>query len=255
MVYGACYYPLSQSEKVKELGVADSKVLTEDMRDELFQKINSDDSVGWLVEIISPSDISTKMLARTKYSLNAVSHDAAINLIRQSIQKGVQVKEIYVDTVGVAENYQNKLSELFPDITIKVTPKADALFPCVSAASIIAKVTRDKVLSNWKFPEDESYNSSDYGCGYPSDPATQKWLNSNLDKVFGYPQFVRFSWSTCQKILDESAVRVHWEDDEEFDNDNTVSLLSFFTQKGVQEKAVKRHNFLESRKLKQVVKF
>lgn len=30
------------------------------------------------------------------------------------------------------------------------------------------KVTRDKVLSNWKFKENKSLNSSDYGCGYPS---------------------------------------------------------------------------------------
>lgn len=28
--------------------------------------------------------------------------------------------------------------------------------------------------------------------------------------MFGFPQLVRFSWSTAQKILDENAVLVDW---------------------------------------------
>ena len=47
---------------------------------------------------------------------------------------------MYVDTVGDASKYQNKLAEVFDGVIVKVTPKADALFPIVSAASICAKV-------------------------------------------------------------------------------------------------------------------
>lgn len=50
--------------------------------------------MGWKVEILSPADISNAMLRRTKYSLNAVSHDAAIGLIRKAIGEGVQVAEV-----------------------------------------------------------------------------------------------------------------------------------------------------------------
>jgi ribonuclease H2 subunit A len=32
----------------------------------------------------------------------------------------------------------------------------------------------------------------------------------NIDPVFGYPQLVRFSWSTAVKILQEHAARVEW---------------------------------------------
>jgi len=29
-----------------------------------------------------------------------------------------------------------------------------------------------------------------------SDPVTKAWLRNNVDRIFGFPTFVRFSWST-----------------------------------------------------------
>ena len=45
--------------------LADSKVLTAEQREQLFQSINSSSSfLGWKVEVLSPSHISNCMLQR-----------------------------------------------------------------------------------------------------------------------------------------------------------------------------------------------
>lgn len=77
----------------------------------------------------------------------------------------------------------------------------------VSAASICAKVTRDEIINNWVFNEKPGFKDRVFGSGYPGDPKTKQWLQHNLDPVFGFPDFVRFSWSTTKKILDSSCAR------------------------------------------------
>jgi len=70
---------------------------------------------------------------------------------------------------------------LFPTINFTVCSKADALFPIVSAASIVAKITRDRILEDWTFLEErkislEAGEEGDeeederrlFGSGYPS---------------------------------------------------------------------------------------
>lgn len=54
----------------------------------------------------------------TRESLNEVSHNAAIALIRHALSRGVRVAEVYVDTVGPPEKYQDKLQKIFPDIKV-----------------------------------------------------------------------------------------------------------------------------------------
>ena len=98
--------------------------------------------------------------------MNEISHDAAMCLIDTLTKKsGLNITEVYLDTVGDPHKYEMKLSARFPKLKIKVSKKADSLFPCVSAASICAKVTRDTVLKNWKFTE--NIDSLEFGSGYP----------------------------------------------------------------------------------------
>ena len=42
------------------------------------------------------------------------------------------------------------------------------------------------------------------------DPGTVAWLDKHCDPVFGYPDIIRFSWSTCEKILQQRARCVTW---------------------------------------------
>ena len=175
MVYGICFCPESRSKELKAIGCADSKTLTEEQREKLFEKLNSlNEFVGWAVEIIAPNDICNNMFKRVKHSLNEVSHDSAIALIRKALSLNVNVTSVFVDTVGPPEKYQKKLSALFPGIEITVSKKADAIYPVVSAASICAKVSRDKALKDWNFREHHyqallnGEKQLSWGSGYPA---------------------------------------------------------------------------------------
>lgn len=66
--------------------------------------------------------------------------------------------QIYVDTVGDPATYCKTLKSYFPQSKYKhiewtVTSKADAIYPIVGAASIAAKVTRDRWVEDWRYAE------------------------------------------------------------------------------------------------------
>ena len=98
------------------------------------------------------------------------------------------------------------------DIVFTVTTKADSKFPVVSAASIVAKVTRDRILENWVFQESlKTINlSREFGSGYPGDPNTKKWLRKSIDRVFGFPTLARFSWKTSVNLLKDYIHKAKW---------------------------------------------
>lgn len=108
-----------------------------------------------------------------------------MGLIRAALDRGINVTECFVDALGPAQQWQDRLSSAFPTVKFLVCPKADSLFKIVGAASIIAKVTRDRYIEHWSDPEgpiagDEAVVR---GSGYPSgecalDPGikrSQRW--------------------------------------------------------------------------------
>lgn len=147
-------------------------------------------------------------------------------MIRSVESKGIQVKHVYIDTVGPPVPYREKLQKIFPGRSFTVTEKADSKFAIVSAASICAKVIRDTIVQNWMYPEHDSLNLKlfDLGSGYPADPSTKKFLEQSLDPVFGFPTLARFSWSTISKILDNKGCKCDWNEPD--DNTQDVKELS-----------------------------
>ena len=42
-----------------------------------------------------------------------------------------------------------------------------------------------------------------FASGYPGDQKTINWLKNSFSPIFGFPQFVRFDWSTAKKLIDD----------------------------------------------------
>lgn len=249
MVYAICYCPLSRLADLEAMKVADSKTMSESERERLFAKMEENGGfLGWALDVLSPNLISTSMLGRVKYNLNALSHDTAAGLIQYALDQGVRVTQVFVDTVGLPETYQERLQQRFPGIDVTVRAKADALYPVVSAASICAKVARDRAVKNWQFVERLEDLDADYGSGYPNDPKTKAWLKKHVEPVFGFPQFVRFSWSTAQTILEKEAENVLWEDSPAQDLEGPERITSYFN-KGPQARPRAPHRYFQERGL------
>ncbi|KAK3387433.1 ribonuclease HII [Podospora didyma] len=243
MVYGVFYLPIPLSDPLlrTEHHFDDSKVLKPEFRSALMKTLCTPDtslhaSCGWAISALSARDIGSGMLRPMggSYNLNAQAMDATVELIKGVYAQGVNVREIYVDTIGQPAAYQKKLERVFPTAKILVAKKADSLYPCVSAASVCAKVTRDAALETmWKVRgnADEDAESMGWGSGYPADARCVAWMKGHMHPVFGWGPECRFSWGTAKDILETSkagagAVKVEWPVDEDPD---TQRVTDFFT--------------------------
>ena len=95
MVYGCAYYPYEDDKLLKkEFKFDDSKKLTDKKRQEIFSKMKLSDKLFYDVEIISPEDISSKMLQRSKYNLNRISNDAALELLRRRLNDNINITRV-----------------------------------------------------------------------------------------------------------------------------------------------------------------
>ncbi|EQB54785.1 ribonuclease HII [Colletotrichum gloeosporioides Cg-14] len=237
MVYGVFFLPIPLSDPLlrETHHFDDSKVLTPAVRSQLMEALctpGSDlfDSCGFAIRSLSARDISTGMLRPgATYNLNAQAMDATVDLIKGVFARGVNVAEIYVDTVGQPAAYQAKLQRFFPATKITVAKKADSLYPCVSAASVAAKVTRDaalEVLYRARAPEAaEAEEGMAWGSGYPSDQRCVTWMRGNMHPVFGWGPECRFSWGTAKDMLEaKGSLKVEWP----VDDDGEARMTDFF---------------------------
>ena len=210
MVYACAYWKEDYDNNIRaKFKFNDSKALKAEEREKMFQQIKSHPNIIRYELIILPSDlISSDMLKREKISLNQISHDSAIQLIEMALNKKTNIRKVYVDTVGPPEKYKEIIDKKLnnKNIEVKVEKKADATYECVSAASIVAKVTRDQIIDNLEIED------KDCGSGYPSDPYTQAWLKKNYDNIFGFGREVRFSWKTVANLFKDNNNKCEWED-------------------------------------------
>ncbi|MGC9133000.1 MAG: ribonuclease HII [Nanopusillaceae archaeon] len=171
-------------EKLKEIGVKDSKELTRKEREEIYEEIIKI-AHKYKYIIINPKTIDYYVYDNR---LNYLEFENMIKIIEEIKPNKVIIDSPLRNTKKVLEYFKNKIK----NIEIIAENKADKNYPVVSAASIIAKVIRD-----WEIDKIEEKINIDFGSGYPSDERTIKALKENYDKLKDY---VRESWFTIKKI-------------------------------------------------------
>jgi ribonuclease HII len=180
--------------KLKNLGVKDSKVLSPKRREFLAVEIRKL-AVKCHWELLSPAEIDKVVeTGRRLHRLNRLEADTmarVINVLKPDVA--------YVDASDVmAERFgQHIIEKLSFRVKIVSEHRADATYPVVSAASIIAKVQRDQVIM--KLAEKYAY-IGDIGSGYASDPRTIIFLEKWFSRFRTYPEFVRKSWKPAKEL-------------------------------------------------------
>lgn len=175
--------------KLSLLGVQDSKKLSPKKREDLFDKIKelSDD---YFISRIYPKSIDASV---KKHQLNNLE---AKHMAKVVVKLDPVIS--YVDSCDVnASRFGKEISMLSNHHKIKSYHHADSRFIVVSAASILAKVARDRSILKIK----QKHN---VGSGYPSDSTTVKFVKQYFLDNGNVPNFVRKSWKPVQKILNEN---------------------------------------------------
>ncbi len=177
--------------KLSSLGVKDSKQLSPKLREELYKKIIVLVD-NYYVAKISPKSIDTSV---KKHGLNHLEAKYMAKVISK-----LNPDTSYVDSCDVnPQRFGKEISKLTNNKKIRSYHHADSRFVVVSAASIIAKVTRDRAI-------DKLRKTHNLGSGYPSDSKTIDFVTSYYKINHILPVFVRKSWKPTQKILNKKLV-------------------------------------------------
>jgi len=178
---------IEDDEPLKQIGVKDSKKLTPHSKEVMFEKIA--DAAEYNIIVMSAEHIDEE---RKERSMNEIE----LKMFADSV-KGVKVTRVYADCPDVNEAaFSSSLSSIIGNIKVVGEHKADDKYPVVSAASIVAKVTRDRELK--KIAEEFG---EDIGSGYPSDPVTIEFINKWIKENGNAPPHTRCSWETVRRMM------------------------------------------------------
>lgn len=184
---------ISSEDILEGIRVRDSKLLSAKERERLYKIIKKKCQVATVRLDAQQIDIM-----RRDMTLNeAVARSHAQVIIKLSPDYAY-LDACDVNTFRYAEMVKNHLIQPCEIIS---EHHADEKFPVVSAASIIAKVTRDRAIATLA----KKYGT--IGSGYPSDPVTINFLNSYIDEYRVPPPIARKSWKTVSAILSRKSQR------------------------------------------------
>ncbi|UCD96644.1 MAG: ribonuclease HII [Candidatus Bathyarchaeota archaeon] len=175
--------------KLLELGVRDSKLLSRSQREVIVPMIE-EAALRICIQEVSPSDIDeVVMRGRRLHKLNRLEARRMATIV-EKLRPDVAV----VDAADVRpERFkQHILENLSSPLELVSEHNADRNYPIVSAASLIAKVDRDRKVARLK----ATYG--DFGSGYMGDGKTKEFLLNLARTCKEYPDFIRCSWKPAR---------------------------------------------------------
>ncbi|MEM3406820.1 MAG: ribonuclease HII [Nitrososphaerota archaeon] len=179
-------------ETLKEIGAKDSKLLSPIKREKIMKKLKKIAKNIILIKL-SANEIDK---LRKEINLNEIEINKMVEIINSSSPNIVIIDSPEVNT----KKFINKIKKKLKNKNIKIIAEnyADRKYPIVSAASIIAKVERDKEIE--KIKKKIGY---DFGSGYASDKKTIDFLKYWLKNHDILPNFVRKSWITVKLLIEK----------------------------------------------------
>lgn len=192
---------------LRQLGVKDSKALTpaarERMAPELQRKL-----AGVCVLTVNAARLDSLMGERTLNEIEvSMFGEATLTAARNVGIARLDVLQVDAADTNAAAfgGYVRQVLEIMdPEFQVGDVVsehKADTRYPAVGAASILAKVERDRQVR--KISEEAGV---DVGSGYPSDPVTKQFLRDYISANGDVPPFCRRAWQTTTDLLNEAGL-------------------------------------------------
>jgi len=169
--------------KLKELGVKDSKLLPHRKRIELAKEIKKIAKKYKIIQV-KPEEIDKAVNKEDGLNLNWLEAHKTAEIINE-----LKPDKAIIDCPNPnIKKYKEYLLNLLKnkEIELIVEHRAEKYFS-VAASSILGKCAREKEMEQIQ----KKYGNT--GPGYTSNPITQKFVKENFDK---YPEIFRKSWVT-----------------------------------------------------------
>ena len=194
LVITAAVFESEKEELLKEIGVKDSKKISKEKREELYEILKKEAKEIKIIKIFPP-EIDYFLKFTNLNSLEAKKISDLIEMTNADIY--------FIDSVTKSKKFKNEiLKYVNKKVEIHVENYLDENNVFVAAASIIGKVERDREIEKLK-----EEMKIDFGSGYPSDQKTINFIKEFYFKYKDFPSFVRKSWITIDKIKNEIKIK------------------------------------------------
>jgi len=174
-----------------KLGVRDSKEISPEERERLYEEILKL-AIRCKIVILTAKEVDSETRKNKMEGINKLEAKNFVEIIDE-----LKPDIAYIDSpFRDSEKLKSLISKMLKhECHLVLEHKADKNYPVASAASIIAKVTRDREISKLKD------RFGDFGSGYPHDPKTRRFVREVLASGSIAREFIRCSWETIDKVM------------------------------------------------------